>query len=230
MEGIMKGFKGIILAIILLGVVLYGVKFFVNQNNSPEVVETPAATDAEKVDEVATTGPNPVVTIEMEDGKVMKVELYPQIAPNTVNNFIELASSGYYDGIIFHRIISGFMIQGGDPTGTGMSGPGYSIKGEFTSNEFQNDLSHQAGVISMARSQHPDSAGSQFFIVHGDASFLDGEYAGFGKVIEGMENVDALANTETASGDRPTTDQVMKTVTVELNGYVLGDVEKLEEQ
>ncbi len=151
---------------------------------------------------------NPVVTITMENGGTIKAELYPEIAPNTVNNFLSLVQKGFYDGLIFHRVISGFMIQGGDPQGTGMGGPGYSIKGEFRRNGFkQNTLRHTAGVLSMARAQNPNSAGSQFFIMHNDASYLDGEYAAFGKVIEGMDVVDAIASVETDYSDRPMDDQ-----------------------
>ena len=146
---------------------------------------------------------NPIVTIEMEDGGVMKAELYPDVAPNTVNNFISLIQKGYYDGLIFHRVIPGFMIQGGDPTGTGMGGPGYRIAGEFRLNGFKNDLKHMRGVLSMARSMHPDSAGSQFFIMHGDAPHLDGQYAAFGKVIEGMEVADAIVSTKRDWNDKP---------------------------
>ncbi len=161
---------------------------------------------------------NPVVTFTMEDGKVFKAELYPDIAPNTVNNFISLIKDGYYDGVIFHRVIKGFMIQGGDPDGTGMGGPGYSIKGEFESNGFKNDLKHTAGVLSMARTAIPDSAGSQFFVMHKNSPHLDGDYAAFGKVTEGMENVNAIAETETDWNDRPKNEQKMKTVTVETFG------------
>lgn len=161
---------------------------------------------------------NPVVTITMKDGGVIKVELYPDKAPNTVNNFISLVNHNFYDGLIFHRVISGFMIQGGDPDGTGMGGPGYSIKGEFSQNRFNNDLKHERGVISMARSMMPDSAGSQFFIMHQDAPHLDGAYAAFGKVIEGMDVVDRIAGTATDYSDRPREDQVMETVTVETFG------------
>ena len=160
----------------------------------------------------------PVATIEMENGDVMKLELYPDIAPNTAANFIELANAGFYDGLIFHRVIPGFMIQGGDPTGTGMGGPGYAIKGEFASNGFDNALSHERGVISMARTQDPDSAGSQFFIMHADGDFLDGEYAAFGRVIEGIEAVDHVAQAETDAMDRPAQDQVIKSIRVETNG------------
>ena len=144
---------------------------------------------------------NPVITITMENGGVIKAELYPDLAPNTVNNFISLAGKGFYDGLIFHRVISGFMIQGGDPQGSGMGGPGYSIRGEFRRNGFKdNTLRHTAGVLSMARAQNPNSAGSQFFIMHKDAPYLDGEYAAFGKVVEGMDVVDAIAGCETESG------------------------------
>jgi peptidyl-prolyl cis-trans isomerase B (cyclophilin B) len=161
---------------------------------------------------------NPIITIEMEDGSIMKAELYPEIAPNTVNNFISLVSKGYYDGLIFHRVIRGFMIQGGCPDGTGMGGPGYSIAGEFAQNGFQNDLKHTAGVLSMARAMHPDSAGSQFFIMHADAPHLDGAYAAFGKITEGMDVVNAIAETATDYGDRPLSPQVMKKVTVDTQG------------
>ena len=158
---------------------------------------------------------NPIITFEMENGDIMKAELYPEIAPNTVRNFISLVSSGFYDGLIFHRVINGFMIQGGDPEGTGMGGPGYSIKGEFAQNGFANDLRHSAGVLSMARSMMPDSAGSQFFIMHKDAPHLDGAYAAFGKVTEGMDVVNKIAEVATDYSDKPLEPQVMKTVTVE---------------
>lgn len=161
---------------------------------------------------------NPIVTIEMEDGKVIKAELYPEIAPNTVRNFISLINHNFYDGLIFHRVIRGFMIQGGCPDGTGMGGPGYEIDGEFSMNGFKNDLKHTAGVLSMARTNLPNSAGSQFFIMHQDSPHLDGSYAAFGKVIEGMENVNAIAETETDFADRPLKPQVMKKVTVDTFG------------
>lgn len=162
---------------------------------------------------------NPVVTIEMENGKKIKVELYPDKAPNTVNNFLSLVESGFYDGLIFHRVIKGFMIQGGDPTGTGMGGPGYTIKGEFALNGFkQNDIKHLKGVISMARTNMPNSAGSQFFIMHENSAFLDGQYAAFGKVIEGMEAVDEIACVATNSQDRPRVDQKIKRATAETFG------------
>lgn len=174
---------------------------------------------------------NPLVTIEMEDGSKMKVELYPKVAPNTVNNFISLVQRGYYDGLIFHRVIPGFMIQGGDPQGTGVGGPGYSIKGEFTNNKFNNDLKHERGVISMARSpQSYDSAGSQFFIMVEDAPGLDGDYASFGKVIEGMEVADKIVLSLRNSADKPVEDQKMKKVTVETFGYKYEEPKKLKEK
>ena len=161
---------------------------------------------------------NPIVTIEMENGDIMKAELYPETAPNTVNNFISLINKGYYDGVIFHRVIPGFMIQGGDPDGTGMGGPGYSIKGEFTQNGFKNDLKHTPGVLSMARTMIPDSAGSQFFIMHETSQHLDGAYAAFGKLIEGFEIVDKIAHVNTDYSDRPMEEQKMAKVTVETFG------------
>lgn len=161
---------------------------------------------------------NPIVTFTMENGDIMKAELYPEIAPNTVNNFISLVNKGFYDGLIFHRIIAGFMIQGGDPEGSGMGGPGYSIKGEFNMNGFSNNLKHTKGVLSMARSQHPDSAGSQFFIMHENAPHLDGQYAAFGKLTEGLDVLDKIATVDTDWSDRPRSPQVMKTVTVETFG------------
>lgn len=161
---------------------------------------------------------NPVITITMENGEQIKAELYPQIAPNTVNNFISLIQKGFYDGLIFHRVIKGFMIQGGDPEGSGMGGPGYFIKGEFSRNDFPNDLKHTKGVLSMARSMMPDSAGSQFFIMHKAAPHLDGSYAAFGKVIEGMDVVDGIAGTATDDSDRPFETQRMKQVTVDCFG------------
>lgn len=169
---------------------------------------------------------NPIVTIEMENGDVMKAELYPEVAPNTVNNFISLVNKGYYNGIIFHRVIRGFMIQGGDPEGTGVGGPGYSIKGEFTMNGFSNDLKHTPGVLSMARTMMPDSAGSQFFIMHQTSPHLDGQYAAFGKVIEGLEIVDKIAQVATDYSDKPLEPQVMKKVTVDTFGEVYPEPEK----
>ena len=170
---------------------------------------------------------NPIVTITMENGDVMKAELYPDIAPNTVNNFISLIRKGYYDGLIFHRVIKGFMIQGGCPKGNGTGGPGYQIKGEFSSNGVENDLSHARGVISMARAMDPDSAGSQFFIMHKDGPFLDGEYAAFGQVISGIEVVDAIAATETDANDRPRTEQVIGSIRVDTHGETY-TVEKIQ--
>ena len=174
---------------------------------------------------------NPIVTIEMEDGGVIKAELYPEIAPNTVNNFISLVKKGFYDGVIFHRVIPGFMIQGGDPNGVGIGGPGYCIKGEFSANGFQNDLKHTRGVLSMARTMIPDSAGSQFFIMHQDAPHLDRQYAAFGKVTEGIEVVDKIARApRNMMNDKPKADQRMKTVTVETFGVEYPEPEKLPER
>ena len=162
---------------------------------------------------------NPQITIEMQDGGKIVAELYPDKAPNTVNNFLDLAAGGFYDGLIFHRVIPGFMIQGGDPAGTGVGGPGYTIKGEFALNGFRkNDIKHVRGVLSMARAQAPNSAGSQFFIMHQNAAHLDGQYAAFGKVIEGMDVVDKIAAVQTDWYDKPKTPQVMKKVTVETFG------------
>ena len=169
---------------------------------------------------------NPIVTIQTTRGAI-QVELYPQVAPNTVNNFIYLVKQGFYDGTIFHRVIPGFMIQGGDPEGTGMGGPGYGIKGEFAANGFQNDLRHTTGVISMARIQRPNSAGSQFFIMVEKAPHLDGQYAAFGKVIEGMEVADAIVSTKTDWNDRPRQDQRMKKVTVDTFGVDYPEPEKV---
>ncbi len=161
---------------------------------------------------------NPIITITMEDGSVIKAELCPEKAPNTVNNFLSLVGKGFYNGLTFHRVISGFMIQGGCPYGTGTGGPGYTIKGEFPANGVDNDLLHDRGVLSMARSRHPDSAGSQFFIMHKKAPHLDGAYAAFGKVIEGMETVDAIASVRTDFSDRPLKPVVIKTITAETFG------------
>lgn len=169
---------------------------------------------------------NPVVTITMENGDVMKAELYPEVAPNTVNNFISLVKKGFYDGLIFHRVINGFMIQGGCPDGTGMGGPGYSIKGEFAQNGVANDLAHTPGVLSMARAMHLNSGGSQFFIMHKAAPHLDGSYAAFGKITEGMDVVNRIAEEDTDYSDRPLDDQVMKTVTVETFGVDYPEPEK----
>jgi len=170
---------------------------------------------------------NPVVTITMGNGDVIKAELYPEIAPVSVNNFISLIQKNYYDGLIFHRVIRGFMIQGGCPDGTGMGGPGYCIKGEFAANQFANDLKHTEGVLSMARSMHPNSAGSQFFIMHKTSPHLDGSYAAFGKVIEGMDVVNKIAETNTDYSDRPMEPQIMKTVTVDTFGVDYPEPDKL---
>lgn len=170
---------------------------------------------------------NPIVTMTMENGDVIRLELYPEIAPTSVNNFISLVKKNFYDGLIFHRVIRGFMIQGGCPDGNGMGGPGYSIKGEFSGNGFKNDLKHTEGVLSMARSMNPNSAGSQFFIMHKNSPHLDGSYAAFGKVIEGMEVVNKIAETVTDWNDRPMQKQVMKTVTVDTFGVEYPEPEKL---
>lgn len=170
---------------------------------------------------------NPIVTITMENGDVIKAELYPEIAPNTVNNFISLINKKFYDGVIFHRVIKGFMIQGGDPEGTGMGGPDYCIKGEFSDNGFPNDLSHTAGVLSMARTMVPDSAGSQFFIMHKDTPYLDRQYAAFGKVIEGMDIVNKIAEVSTDYNDKPLEKQAMKSVIVETFGVDYPEPEKV---
>lgn len=170
---------------------------------------------------------NPIVTITMENGDIIQAELYPEIAPNSVNNFISLIKKGYYDGLIFHRVIRGFMIQGGCPDGNGMGGPGYSIQGEFSANGVKNDLKHTAGVLSMARAMDPDSAGSQFFIMHKDAPHLDGSYAAFGKVIAGMDVVNKIAETRTDYTDRPLETQRMTTVTVETFGVEYPEPEKM---
>ena len=178
----------------------------------------------------------PIATIEMADGSVIRIELYPDVAENTVKNFIYLANTGFYDGVIFHRVIEGFMIQGGDPDGTGTGGPGYRIKGEFSNNHYDNDLKHERGVISMARQGNPyfpasayNTAGSQFFIMHADSEHLDGDYAAFGRVIEGMDVVDAIAAVETDANDRPLVEQRMETVRVETFGVDSGEPERIEE-
>ncbi len=170
---------------------------------------------------------NPIVTITMENGDVMKAELYPETAPLSVNNFISLIKKGFYDGLIFHRVIKGFMIQGGCPDGTGMGGPGYSIKGEFSRNGVENNLKHTEGVLSMARAMHPDSAGSQFFIMHKNSPHLDGQYAAFGKITEGMDVVNKIAETPTDYSDRPVEEQKIKTITVETFGVDYPEPEKI---
>ncbi len=170
---------------------------------------------------------NPVVTIKMQNGKTIRAELYPDSAPNTVNNFISLVNSGYYNGLTFHRVIYNFMIQGGCPEGTGRGGPGYHIKGEFAQNGFRNDIKHTAGVLSMARAMFPDSAGSQFFIMHKDAPHLDGAYAAFGKVIEGMDVVNEIAACDTDFSDKPLDPQIMQSVTVDTFGVTYPEPEKV---
>ena len=175
-------------------------------------------------------GKNPIVTITMASGGVMSVELYPDVAKNTVDNFISLVQKGFYDGVIFHRVIKGFMIQGGDPTGTGMGGPGYGIKGEFRGNGVANELVHERGVISMARSRHPDSAGSQFFLMHKKSPHLDGQYAGFGKMTEGLDVLDGIAETAVDMQDRPRAEQKVATMTVDLGEYVPAEPVKLTER
>ena len=170
---------------------------------------------------------NPILTITMENGDVMKAELYPEIAPNTVNNFISLVNKDFYDGLIFHRVIQGFMIQGGCPNGNGMGGPGYTIKGEFSQNGFSNDLKHTEGVLSMARAMHPDSAGSQFFIMHKTSPHLDGAYAAFGKITEGMDVVNRIAEEDTDYSDRPLDEQKIKSMTVDTFGVSYPEPEKM---
>ncbi|WP_411345369.1 peptidylprolyl isomerase [Paenibacillus sp. WLX1005] len=188
-----------------------------------ETTDTPSASDNSasfKQDN------DPIVTIEMDNGKTIEIELYPKAAPNTVNNFISLVNKGFYDGLTFHRVIPGFMIQGGDPNGNGSGGPGYSIKGEFQSNNVQNDLKHTRGIISMARATDPNSGGSQFFIMVADAAQLDGEYAPFGKVISGMDEVDTIVNLPRGDQDKPNTPPVMKKVTVDTKGVTYPEPEK----
>lgn len=171
----------------------------------------------------------PLATLEMEDGGIIKIALFPDLAENTVNNFISLSNEGFYDGLTFHRVIENFMIQGGDPLGNGMGNPGYSIQGEFSSNNFENNLKHNRGVVSMARSRDMDSAGSQFFIMHADYNSLDGDYAGFGYVIEGMDVVDKIAGVDTGKADKPKEDVIIKSISIELNGYEPLEVIKIED-
>ncbi|PGT84823.1 MULTISPECIES: peptidylprolyl isomerase [Bacillaceae] len=191
-----------------------------NEQSQPEQEET--TQPVQKIED------NPIATITMENNDTIKVELYPNIAPNTVNNFISLAESGFYDGLIFHRVIPGFMIQGGDPEGRGTGGPGYGIKGEFESNGVENEVNHERGVLSMARSQDPDSAGSQFFIMVAEATHLDGDYAAFGKVTEGMDAVDKIVNVERDNQDKPVEDQKIKQITLETFGVDYPEPEKIE--
>lgn len=202
-------------------------------DNTPKVEqEVKPAPVVKKPTEKGAKDKNPIVTIAMEDGSIIKIELYPEIAPNTVRNFVSLAQSGFYDGLIFHRVISDFMIQGGDPEGTGTGGPGYAISGEFSENKFNNTLKHEKGVISMARGGELDSAGSQFFIVVADSAnnsaSLDGKYASFGKVTKGLDTVDKIVAAPKDSSDKPTKDQKMKKVTVDIFGVKYGEVEKMK--
>lgn len=189
--------------------------------------ETNDSKDTGDSNETSKTGEQPIVTITMENEDTIEMELYPDSAPNTVDNFISLIQDDFYDGVIFHRVIPGFMIQGGDPEGSGAGGPGYAIKGEFSSNGVENDLKHERGVISMARSGDPDSAGSQFFIMVDEATHLDGDYAAFGKVIDGMDTVDNIVRMDTDQGDKPVEEQTMKTVEVDLNGYDFSEPDKM---
>lgn len=224
--------------ILLLSTLIFMVLVGGCSNVEPEKVEStaPVAEKVEPTAEIKTNiktekganDKNPMVTIEMEDGSVIKLELYPEIAPNSVRNFVSLVQKGYYNGLIFHRVIPGFMIQGGDPEGTGTGGPGYAIAGEFSNNSFDNALKHERGVISMARSGEPNSAGSQFFIMVNSSSQLDGDYAAFGKVTEGMEIADKIVSVETNQSDKPMKEQKMKKVTVDTFGVKYGEVEKVK--
>lgn len=221
----LKKFRLVLLGLFVLLFIMAGCQAGDNNVNDRENTSgenTNEATSEVEIDEDVI----PLVTMEMEDGGEVTIELYPSIAPNTVNNFIALVEDGFYDGLIFHRVIPGFMIQGGDPEGTGMGGPGYQIKGEFSNNGFDNRLKHDRGVLSMARSQDPDSAGSQFFIMTEQAEHLDGDYAAFGKVSEGMEIIDEIVAVERDSSDKPKEDQVIKKMTVDLQGYKAKEVEK----
>ena len=204
-----------------------GTKSNSSTNNTVSGGSTTEAEDESKL-VLLDSSQHPVVTMEMSNGGIVKIELYPEVAPNTVNNFISLVEKGFYDGLIFHRVIPGFMIQGGDPQGNGTGNPGYSIKGEFKKNKFSNNLLHVRGVISMARSQSYNSAGSQFFIMHGDAPHLDGEYAAFGEVIEGMEVVDEIANQPTGNANLPENPIYMEKVTVDLKGLTFEEPEIIQ--
>ncbi|WP_404987487.1 peptidylprolyl isomerase [Clostridium culturomicium] len=215
---------GVLIAASIMTLTLVGCGSKVNEDSSgaPTSGDTTTVDYLSKETEKKAQDKNPVATIEMEDGSIIKVELYPETAPNTVRNFISLANDKFYDGLIFHRVIKDFMIQGGDPLGNGTGGPDYSIYGEFSNNKFENELSHERGVISMARSRDMNSAGSQFFIMHKDNKGLDGDYAAFGKVIEGMDVVDAIAATETNSSDKPVEDMKIKSITVDTFGVEYG--------
>ncbi len=211
--------------VVMISIIYIGRGLIMNQENTADQNNNEITDNQENGEEVNMTK-NPLVTITMASGEEIKLELYPEQAPNTVKNFIYLINQDFYDGLIFHRVIKGFMIQGGDPDGNGTGGPGYSIKGEFAQNGFDNDLKHDRGVISMARSMSPDSAGSQFFLMHQDSPHLDGQYAAFGKITEGMDVVDEIANVQTAAQDRPVEDQVMENVTVETFGVEYDEPEK----
>ena len=211
----------------MLSVLLIGCQASSNDEKE-EITNEDIESENEEVEVPEKTGKTPIVTLTMENGEDIVMELYPDKAPNTVNNFITLVNDGFYDGLIFHRAIPGFMIQGGDPEGTGMGGPGYEIKGEFQNNGFKNDLIHERGVVSMARTNHPDSAGSQFFIMTDEAKHLDNDYAAFGKVTEGMETVDEIVSVETDKQDKPKEDQVIESATVELEGYEVQEPEIIE--
>ena len=234
----MGGFKLYMIKRISLLVLILSFVFLVacsdNQTEKAEKaneVEETETNETKESEEQVFKGENeeaPIVTMTMENEKEVIIELYPQVAPNTVNNFIALIQDDFYNGLIFHRVIPGFMIQGGDPDGIGTGGPGYSIKGEFESNDFSNELSHHRGVLSMARSQSPDSAGSQFFIMHEDSAQLDGDYAAFGQVIEGMEVIDEIASVPTDNQDKPEEDQKIKSMTVDLEGYQFNEPEIIE--
>lgn len=213
--------------LVLLSLMLLALFLFAGcqENDEDDTAKKEKAEDATTYEE---TDKKPIVTIKMEDGREITAELYPNIAQNTVNNFIELIENEFYDGVIFHRVIPGFMIQSGDPEGTGMGDPGYSIKGEFENNGVENDLKHEKGVLSMARREDPDSAGSQFFIMTGEAASLDGNYAAFGKVIDGMDVAEDIAEVERDSNDMPKEDQVIEKITVDLEGYDAKTPEKIE--
>lgn len=209
----------IISTIFFLAMILISCGSQIKDESSGQEEVDDSNTEESSSDEQRSKDENPVVTITMENHEQIRIELYPDIAPNTVNNFISLIEEGFYDGLIFHRVIPDFMIQGGDPDGNGTGGPGYSIKGEFDSNGFDNDLKHTRGVISMARSQSPDSAGSQFFIMVNDSPNLDGDYAGFGEVTDGMDTVDKIVETERDNNDKPLEDQTMKKVEVDTKSF-----------
>lgn len=213
--------------LVLLSLMLLALFLFAGcqENDEDDTAKKEKAEDATTYEE---TDKKPIVTITMEDGREIMAELYPNIAQNTVNNFIELIENEFYDGVIFHRVIPGFMIQSGDPEGTGMGDPGYSIKGEFENNGVENDLKHEKGVLSMARREDPDSAGSQFFIMTGEAASLDGNYAAFGKVIDGMDVAEDISEVERDSNDMPKEDQVIEKITVDLEGYDAKPPEKIE--